>query len=41
MLLIINLKEDFVHGEGVTITTMLALQSAGIDATGLDTPNAH
>jgi len=40
MLLAIDLHEDFIDEEGVTITSVLSFQSAGINGSELDTPEA-
>ena len=40
MLLAIDLHEDFIDIEGVTKATMLSLQSAGINGSEFDTPEA-
>lgn len=36
--LAVDLHEDFVNVEGVTVAPMLSLQAAGIDGTKLDAP---
>jgi hypothetical protein len=38
MLLAIDLYEDFINEDGVTITTMLTLQAVGINRSEFDTP---
>lgn len=40
MLLAVDLYEDFVDEKGVTITTVLSFQSAGINGSKLDAPEA-
>ena len=40
MLLAIDLHEDFIDEEGVAIASMLSFQSAGIDGSEFDAPEA-
>ena len=41
MLLAIDPDEDFIDVESVTVATVLSLQSAGINSTELDAPEAN
>ena len=38
MLLPVDFDDDFIHIEGVTVTSVLSLQSPGIKGSELDTP---
>jgi hypothetical protein len=40
MLLAVDLHEDFIDVEGVAISTVLSLQSSGVDSSEFDAPEA-
>jgi len=40
MLLAIDLDEDFINVNGISIATVLPLQASGIDGSEFDTPQA-
>jgi hypothetical protein len=41
MLLAVNLHEDLIDAEGVTVATMSPLQSSGVKSTKFDTPESN